>query len=114
VIPALHSVQYLYFVWLMKRNDHAVNAGPFSPPATARLAALGITALMAAFALFHGIPGLLDATLLPREARRVTDGLGPAPFAAAFFVVVNIHHYFMDTVLWRRDNPETRYLTSPT
>jgi hypothetical protein len=23
---------------------------------------------------------------------------------------VNIHHYFMDTVLWRRENPLTRYL----
>jgi len=25
-------------------------------------------------------------------------------------VVVNIHHYFMDHVIWRRDNPDTRYL----
>jgi hypothetical protein len=23
---------------------------------------------------------------------------------------VNIHHYFMDWVIWRRDNPQTRYL----
>jgi hypothetical protein len=29
---------------------------------------------------------------------------------AAFFVVVSIHHYFMDAVIWRRENPETRYL----
>jgi hypothetical protein len=32
------------------------------------------------------------------------------PFFAAFFVVVNLHHYLMDTVIWRRDNPEMRYL----
>jgi hypothetical protein len=113
VIPALHSVQYLYFVWLLRRNEHAASAGPFSPPPTARLAALGLAALALGFALFHGVPGLLDATLVPRAIRGVTSDLGPAPFAAAFFVVVNIHHYFMDTVLWRRDNPETRHLTSP-
>jgi hypothetical protein len=112
-IPALHSVQYLYFVWLLRRNEHVANAGPFSPPPTARLAALGLSALGLGFALFHGVPGLLDATLVPAATRGVTNELGPAPFAAAFFVVVNIHHYFMDTVLWRRDNPETRYLTSP-
>jgi len=23
---------------------------------------------------------------------------------------VNVHHFFMDSVIWRRDNPETRYL----
>lgn len=24
---------------------------------------------------------------------------------------VNIHHFCMDAVIWRRDNPSTRYLT---
>jgi hypothetical protein len=36
--------------------------------------------------------------------------VGPTPFFAAIFVIVNIHHYLMDHVIWRRDNPETRYL----
>jgi hypothetical protein len=39
--------------------------------------------------------------------------LGDTPFLAVVFVFVNIHHYFMDTVLWRRENPQTRYLLSP-
>jgi hypothetical protein len=29
---------------------------------------------------------------------------------AASYVVVNIHHYFMDSVIWRRENPDMRYL----
>ena len=111
LIPALHSVQYLYFVWLLRRNEGLAAAGPFSPPPTARLMALGISAVALGFVLFHAVPGLLDATLVPK-VRGVTTDLGAAPFAAAFFVVVNIHHYFMDTVLWRRENPETRHLTS--
>ena len=29
---------------------------------------------------------------------------------AALYVFVNLHHYVMDSVIWRRDNPATRYL----
>ena len=36
--------------------------------------------------------------------------LGATPYFAAFFAFVNIHHYFMDHVIWRRENPETRHL----
>jgi hypothetical protein len=110
LIPALHSVQYLYFVWLMKRNEHRATAGPFATPGAARLMALALTALALGFTLFHALPGLLDAAFVPRSSRPRLDDLGPAPFAAAFFVIVNIHHYFMDTVIWRRENPETRHL----
>ena len=36
--------------------------------------------------------------------------VGPTPFLAAFVAIVNVHHYFMDWVIWRRETPETRYL----
>ena len=39
-----------------------------------------------------------------------TLGLGETPYFAAIFVFVNIHHYFMDFVIWRRENPRTRHL----
>ena len=29
---------------------------------------------------------------------------------AAFTTVVNVHHYFMDSVIWRRDHSEARLL----
>ena len=38
------------------------------------------------------------------------SALGPTPYFAALYTFVNIHHYFMDYVLWRRENPLTRYL----
>jgi hypothetical protein len=38
--------------------------------------------------------------------------LGATPCFAALYAFVNIHHYFMDAVIWRRDNPETRHLLS--
>jgi hypothetical protein len=36
--------------------------------------------------------------------------LGATPYFAALYAFVNLHHYFMDFVIWRRDNPETQYL----
>jgi hypothetical protein len=113
MIPALHSIQYLYFVWLMKRNEARAAEGPpsFGRPVAVRLGVLLLSALSLGWLLFRGGPALLDGTLVSRHLPGgATDALGRTPFFAAIFVVVNIHHYFMDSVIWRRDNPDTRYL----
>lgn len=111
VIPALHSVQYLYFVWLMRRNEARAAEGPlFGRPPAVRLAALAVSALGLGWLLFHGAPSLLDAALVARPRGRPANALGATPFLAAFFVVVSVHHYFMDGVIWRRENPDMRYL----
>jgi hypothetical protein len=110
VIPALHSVQYLYFVWLMKGNEaREREAAPyFEPSVAARLGMLALLAVGLGWLLFHGLPSLLDDTLVSRDMAR--SALGPTPYFAALYAVVNIHHYLMDAVLWRHDNPLTRYL----
>jgi hypothetical protein len=113
VIPALHSVQYLYLVWMMKRNQAREREGPpwFEMAAPARLGLLAVSALGLGWVLFHGAPTFLDDLLVsPREAR--TSPLGVTPYFAALYACVNLHHYVMDSVTWRRDNPETRFLRS--
>lgn len=109
VIPALHSIQYLYFVGLLTRNEARAKEGPpsFGPPVSTRITALAIGALVLGWILFRGAPSMLDATLASSVKSKA---LGDTPFFAAFFVIVNIHHYFMDNVIWRRENLETRYL----
>ena len=117
LIPALHSIQYFYFVWLLKRNEARAAEGPpsFGRPTAVRLGFLAFSALGLGWLFFHGAPTFLDGVYAPSPRRGgVPDALGPTPFFAAFFVVVNIHHYFMDHVIWRRDNPDTRYLREPT
>jgi hypothetical protein len=110
VIPALHSLQYLYMVWLLKRNEAREREGPpwFETSSAVRLSLLGASALGLGFVLFHGAPSLLDDARALRLGR--VAALGPTPYFAALFAFVNIHHYFMDTVIWRRENPLTRYL----
>jgi len=112
--PALHSIQYLYFVWLLKRNEtQSREREPlFERPSRERLAFLALSALALGWLLFHGAPSLLDAMFAPaRLPGGAGVSLGPTPYFAALYAFVNIHHYFMDYVIWRRDNPRTRYLT---
>ncbi len=114
MIPALHSVQYLYFVWLLKRNEARESEGPptFGLPTRVRLGILAVTAVGLGWLLFRGAPTFLDSVLVSPDPKRIHSlgGLGATPYLAALFVFVNIHHYFMDHVIWRRDNPETRHL----
>jgi hypothetical protein len=108
-IPALHSIQYLYFVWLLRGNEARAKAGPplFESRAS-RLGLLAASALAVGWVLFHGVQ-VLDGALVPRHGV-VEVALGRTPYFAVVFVYVNIHHYFMDHVIWRKDNPETVYL----
>ncbi len=109
-IPALHSVQYLFFVWLVRRNQ-ARDAGPFGPSPATRVAVLAASAVALGWLLFRGGPSALDALYVARSGGEVAMGdLGPTPFAAALYVVINVHHYLMDFVLWRRESPVARWL----
>ncbi len=106
-IPALHSIQYLFFVWLLSRNKARANEGPpsFGRPVGLSVGLVALSALGLGWVLFHGGPTLLD-TAMPKRG----EAFGPTPYLAAMFTFVNIHHYFMDFVIWRRENPETRFL----
>jgi hypothetical protein len=114
MIPALHSVQYLYFVWLLSKNQARAEELPpvFGPPARQRLLLLAASSLVLGWLLFHAGPELLDGARLTaqRRAHEISGELGATPYFAALFVFVNVHHYFMDNVIWRRENPDTRYL----
>jgi hypothetical protein len=115
VIPALHSLQYLYFVWLLTRNQARAREGApfFGPPAWQRVLLLVVSSVALGWLLFHGLPDVLDGARLAqhRHARVPFGALGLTPYFAGFFAFVNVHHYFMDTVIWRRENPDTRYLS---
>lgn len=113
VIPGLHSLQYLYFVYLLKKNEARAEQGEpkFGRPVGARLAVLAISSIVLGYLILTGIPNFLDETLMGTHAESAPAGpLGATPFLAAFVVFVNIHHYFMDHVIWRRENPETKFL----
>ncbi len=112
VTPALHSVQYLYFVWLLRAGEAREREGPpwFETAARVRVGILAVSAVGLGWILFHGAPSLLDDLLVPRRARAAASALGATPYFATLYTFVNIHHFLMDSVVWRRENPETKYL----
>jgi hypothetical protein len=120
VIPALHSIQYLYFVGLLRKNETLAQARAASadestsfriPHVGFRFFTWGLTALVLGWLAFRSGPQFLDGHFATAGASP-EGGLGATPYLAAIGTFVNIHHYFMDNVIWRRDNGETRFLTS--
>lgn len=110
-LPAMHSLQYLYFVKLLEGNKAKEREGPphFEVSRRARLGMVFGSAILLGAVILRGVPMSLDA-FLSADAGFAETALGATPFFAAIHAFVNLHHYFMDAVIWRRDNPETRYL----
>lgn len=108
-IPAFHSLQYLAFVWTLKRNQ--VGSEIKDVVAWSERRREWITRFGGFFAnsavlgalMFEFIPKALD-----KQALLGSGPLGPTPFMAAFLLFINIHHYFIDNTIWRSDNPTVK------
>ena len=50
-----------------------------------------------------GVPRSIDA-ILPYDKHL----FGPSLFLFSFYIFINIHHYFLDNVMWRRGNPDVQ------
>lgn len=109
VTPALHALQYLWFVRLLKTNESRERERALLGSAATRVRMLAFGALLLGVFLFDLLPMSLDAFVVPTEGWE-NRALGATPWLAMTFVFVNVHHYAMDAVIWRRDNPATRHL----
>jgi len=104
IIPQLHSLQYLLFV-LKLANNRANSEGRNATDAAR------------AYILFLTIGGLLGVCgfwfapyILDNIVNYDKQVLGASVFLLMFVVFINIHHYFIDFAIWRRDNPDMKYL----
>ena len=110
VVPFFHSLQYLAVVWryqLSVEVDSRRAPGPASLREWLRSAPVGL----ARFILVGGALGFAGFWLAPITIDALS-GYDQAVFGATLFLFIgwtftNIHHYFMDNVIWRRENPET-------
>ncbi|MCW3797014.1 hypothetical protein OMW55_04245 [Sphingomonas sp. BN140010] len=99
VIPALHSIQYLAVVYRFQSSvAHA--AEPVRPGRA--LARFGLTGVLLGAMLFWVLPIALSARFAYRP-----ELFGATLFVFVGWISINVHHYFMDSVMWRRGNPET-------
>ena len=104
--PAAHSVQYLAVVWRYQLNVEQAKLQPdrapglFAEPGT-RLAYFFIFGVVISFCGFWIIPTALD--LFVAYDRAIFGG---QMFLFMFAIFINVHHYFLDNVMWRRGNPD--------
>ena len=114
VVPFFHSLQYLCVVWRYQANLEAETLrrppeGRGAGPAWART----LPARLARFVALGGLLGGIGFWIAPHILDSVV-GYDRAVFGASLFLFIgwtfiNIHHYFIDSVMWRRGNPATRH-----
>jgi hypothetical protein len=107
-IPAFHSLQYLAVVWKFEtnRNKTAGRDDSDSRILSSRTTRFGIfvaAGIVLGAAGFWWIPRFLDSSIAYDRAV-----FGSQLFMFMFWIFINIHHYFLDNVMWRKDNPDVR------
>ena len=96
-VPFFHSLQYLPFAYRMERHN-----APTGPRRELRLT-LRLALLVAmGFVAFEFAPNILDTHL--DTAWRFKSWF----FLVAFVVSLNVHHFFIDSVVWKFKQPEVR------
>lgn len=104
VFPALHSIQYMVVVWRYELNYQQAQTGGTRNPVRFGLR----MALFYAIALGLGYVGFwLGPKWLATAAPSLIEGVGDYAFLLAAWIFINVHHYFLDSVVWRKGNPET-------
>jgi len=96
MVPFFHSIQYLLFVAAYKKNQFNGEASPVF--VRKMIMFFGVAAVLGGL-FMEVIPRALDLTVSLSWTELTI-------FLAIFHLFVNIHHYFLDFVLWRKDVPE--------
>lgn len=115
LVPAFHSLQYLIVVWRFQLNYESSRADGHDKTGRGRLAHFVPSITLLRFAVFvgagivlgyigfWGAPEMLQS-LMPYDR----DIFGAALYLFLFWIFINVHHYFLDNVMWRRENPDTK------
>jgi len=113
IVPTFHSLQYLAVVW-----RYQLNASTKAEPAIRRFRLAALDRLLpdrvwqrfAEFALAGLVLGYVGFIAAPNSldwAFSYREGVfGPTLFAFLFYIFINVHHYLLDNVMWRRGNPD--------
>jgi len=98
LIPSMHAIQYITIVFRMKHNENKLQK---------------LTSMSLAFFIVGGFTlGVLGFVYVPRMLDRNFNTQGAlyesVLFVTIFAVFINIHHFFIDNVIWRKENSEVK------
>jgi hypothetical protein len=98
LIPMFHSLQYLAIVARLERNRSSGSTKPWL-----RVLAFYLSCVVVGYFGFWLLPEWLNGFSVFQA-----DALSVAAVSTfSIWVFINIHHYFIDNVIWRKENPET-------
>ena len=99
-VPFFHSLQYLPFVFRVESRKVPAYYGALFR--NLRNVSIIVILIITGWLGFDFIPEKLDAEL------NSFNTMGTFYFAASISIFINIHHYFIDNVIWRFDNSDVR------
>lgn len=103
-VPMFHSLQYMAVVWRFQSNrvraTQLLIAGQ-SISARMRLVIFAALGFILGYLGFWLLPETLNANVPYSQ-----EVFGTALFFYLFWIFINIHHYLLDTVMWRKGNPD--------
>ncbi len=112
MIPFFHSVQYFLFVLSLKKNRWSAEQRPFAAAEGRRQTLVKASryfgvAFVLGLIFFSALPNFLDAYVV-KSFPWASEVWSPAICMAVVQLFINVHHYFIDNVIWKSDNPEVR------
>ena len=109
-IPALHSLQYLTVVGKFSHNVESENVKNGLTTSLSQFIENPVTARVVRVYLIAFVLGTVGFLLLPLFFIGTTsyhvDEFGSVLPMVVAWLFINIHHYFLDNVMWRKGNPE--------
>lgn len=115
VVPFFHSLQYLCVVWRYQLNveedaksRRSTRGGGRDGPAWLQTAAAGTIRFVLIGGLLGGAGFWVAPVFLDAIAGYDRTIFGTTMFIFIGWTFINIHHYFIDSVIWRRENTETQ------
>ena len=109
IVPAFHSLQYLVVVWRyeINRTEASYTQGNDATISVKRrLIGFWLMGLIFGGLGFWLLPILMDLSVSAHIPDLVNTG-----FLFIFWVFINIHHYFIDNVIWKKENVDVgKYL----
>lgn len=107
-IPMFHSLQYLMFVYKYKESEFRNKGNIHNFSFIKRMCIFFFTSVVLGASGFYFLPHIMDY-FIPVDSHI----FGSSLFLFVFMIFINIHHYFIDNVIWKKDNKKAmQYLLS--
>lgn len=100
-IPLFHSLQYLAFVYKFKKSEFLAtkDRAPSFRVHLLKLAGFILAGFILGGVMMDWLPKWFDAQVAGQNL-----GFTRNYFLVSFLLFINIHHFFIDSAFWRRDN----------